>query len=300
MKNSTKETLAAYLFLSPNLLGFLCFTSIPVFASLILAFYDWHILDPWSAAKFVGFDNFIHLFKDAFFWKYCWNTVFLMVGIPLGILGSLLLAIVMNQKLKGIVFFRTSYFLPTISAGVAVYVLWMHIYNPDHGYFNVFIRQIGDVLHIPLDGPHWLTDERWAKPALVIMGLWQTIGGPNMILYLAALQGIPKELYEASSIDGASGWDKFWAITWPMISPTTFFIVVMGIIGGFQSGFDAAYVMTGGGPNGATTTIMFYIYNNAFVWFHMGYAAAISWFLFVVILVLTIFNWRIGGKLVHY
>lgn len=296
-KSSTKEALAAYLFLTPNFLGFLCFTSIPVFISFILAFYDW---DLFNAPRFVGLTNFVALIHDGFFWKYCWNTVYLMIGIPLGIFGSLLLAIVMNQKLKGIVVFRVTYFLPTICSGVAIFVLWMHIYNPDHGYLNLMINKLGELLHIPLKGPQWLTDEAWAKPALVLMGLWQTVGGPNMILYLAALQGIPKELYEASSIDGANNWQKFWAVTWPMIGPTTFFIVIMGIIGGFQSGFDAAYVMTGGGPNGSTTTIMYYIYNNAFVWFHMGYAAAISWFLFVVILVLTMFNWKVGGKIVHY
>jgi len=300
LKSSAKEAIGAYLFLAPNFVGFLCFTSIPVLASLVLAFYDWHLLDPWSKATFVGFDNFIALLTDGAFWKYCWNTLFLMLGIPLGIFGSLCLAVVMNQKIKGIVFFRTAFFIPTISAGVAVYVLWMLIFNADHGYLNFYINRLGEFLHVPLQGPHWLTDEAWAKPALIIMGFWQMVGGPNMIIYLAALQGIPKELYEAASIDGANNWQKFWAITWPMISATTFFIVIMGVIGGFQSGFDTAYVMTGGGPNESTTTIMYYIYNNAFVWFHMGFAAAISWFLFIVILLFTLFNWKVGGKVVHY
>ncbi|MDD5085787.1 MAG: sugar ABC transporter permease, partial [Candidatus Omnitrophica bacterium] len=130
--------------------------------------------------------------------------------------------------------------------------------------------------------------------------VWQSIGGHNMILYLAALQGIPRELYEAADIDGASEWQKFWAVTWPQISPTTFFIAIMSIIGGFQSGFDAAYIMTGGGPNGSTTTIMYYIYNNAFQWFNMGYAAAIAWFLFLIIFIFTLLYWKVGGKLVHY
>ena len=206
----------------------------------------------------------------------------------------------MNQKIKGIVIFRATYFLPTICSGVAIFVLWMQIYNADYGYFNLMINKIGEVLHLNLRGPNWLTDETWAKPALIIMGTWQQIGGPNMILYLAGLQGIPSQLYEAASMDGANAWQKFWAVTWPMISPTTFFIVVMGIIGGFQSGFDAAYVMTGGGPNGSTTTIMYYIYNNAFVWQNMGYAAAISWFLFVIIFVLTMLNLKMQGKTVHY
>jgi len=297
LKSSTKEALAGYAFLLPNLIGFLAFTSIPVFASFALAFFKWDLLSP---PVYVGMENFSQLMKDTYFYQYCWNTIYLMIGIPIGMLGSLAIAMSMNAKIKGIVFFRTAYFLPTISSGVAIFVLWRLIYNPDFGLFNFMIRSFGDLLNIPLNGPNWLTDEAWAKPALIIMGLWQTIGGHNMILYLAALQGIPRDLYEAADIDGANGWAKFLHITWPMISPTTFFIAIMSIIGGFQSGFDAAFIMTGGGPNGSTTTIMYYIYNNAFQWFNMGYAAAISWFLFVVIFIFTIFYWRVGGKTVHY
>ncbi len=297
IKNSTKETFAGYSFLMPNLLGFLIFTSIPVIASLILSFYDWDLLTP---PIFVGFKNFINLMKDSYFWKYCYNTLFLMIGIPLGMAGAIIVALAMNQKLKGIVFFRTTFFLPSVCVPIAIFMLWRIIYNSDFGLFNILIERFGMLIHVPLTGPNWLTDERWAKPALVIMGLWQQIGGPNMILYLAALQGVPKDLYEAADIDGASNWQKFWAVTWPMISPTTFFILIMSVIGGFQSGFDAAYVMTGGGPNGSTTTIMYYIYNNGFQWFKMGYSAAIAWFLFVVIFIITFFKWRFLGKVVHY
>jgi len=297
LKDSTKEALTAYCFLAPNLLGFLVFTSLPVFASLALSFVKWDLL---SAPVFVGIQNFVDLIQDQHFWKFCWNTVYLMLGIPIGMVGSLAVAMAMNQKIKGIVFFRTAYFLPTISSGVAIFILWRLIYNPDFGFFNFLIRSLGDLIHVPLNGPSWLTDERWAKPALIIMGLWQGIGGHNMILYLAALQGIPNHLYEAADIDGANGWQKFWAVTWPMISPTTFFIAIMSIIGGFQAGFDAAYIMTGGGPNGSTTTVMYYIYNNAFQWFNMGYAAAISWFLFTVVFLFTLFYWHFGGRVVHY
>jgi len=297
MKSSTKEAIAAYLFLMPNFLGFLAFTSIPVIVSFLLGFVKWDLL---SAPQWVGFENFIALINDPYFWKYCFNTVFLMMGIPLGMMGSLIIALAMNQKIKGIVFFRTTFFLPTICSGVAIFMLWRLIYNPDFGFFNLLIEKFGDLIGIPLQGPNWLTDENWAKPALIIMGLWQGIGGQNMILYLAALQGISKDLYEAASIDGANAWQKFWAVTWPHLSPTTFFIAVMSVIGGFQAGFDAAYVMTGGGPNGSTTTIMYYIFNNAFRWFNMGYAAAISWVLFAVILVFTIFFWKSAGKVVHY
>lgn len=297
LKSSTKEAIAAYLFLIPNFLGFLAFTSIPVIVSFVLGFVKWDLL---SAPQFVGLENFKALIFDPYFWKYCWNTMYLMLGIPLGMMGSLIVALAMNQKIKGIVFFRTTFFLPTICSGVAIYMLWRLIYNPDFGFFNLFIAKIGDLLHIPLQGPNWLTDENWAKPALIIMGLWQGIGGQNMILYLAALQGIPRDLYEAASIDGANNWQKFWAVTWPHLSPTTFFIAVMSVIGGFQSGFDAAYVMTGGGPNGSTTTIMYYIFNNAFRWFNMGYAAAISWILFAIILIFTLVFMRSAQKVVHY
>jgi ABC-type sugar transport system permease subunit len=297
LKNSVKEAIAGYGFLLPNLIGFMVFTSLPVLASLALSFLKWDLLSPpcWA-----GWDNFRELAADAYFWKYCWNTIILMGAIPFSIAGSLLLALALNQKLKGIVFFRTIYFLPTICSGVAIYVLWRLIYNPDFGILNSFVREIGTVLHLPLKGPNWLTDEQWAKPALIIMGIWQSVGGYNMILYLAALQGVPRDLYEAAEIDGANSWQKFWAVTWPQISPTTFFIATMSLIGGFQTGFDPAYIMTGGGPNGSTTTIIYYIYNNAFQWHHMGYAAAISWFLFIIIFIMTLIKWKIFGKLVHY
>lgn len=297
MKKKTKEAIAAYCFLAPNLIGFLTFTTIPVLASLVLSFMKWDLLSP---AQFVGLDNFKRLIMDELFWKYCWNTVFLMAAIPFSIAGSLILAIALNQKLKGMVIFRTIYYLPSICSGVAIFMLWRMIYNPDFGTFNQIIQKLGEMVNLPLAGPNWLTDERWAKPALIIMNVWQTVGGPNMILYLAALQGVPTFLYEAAEIDGANSWQKFWNVTWPQISPTTFFIVTMSIIGGFQSGFDPAYNMTGGGPNGSTTTIIYYIYNNAFNWYQMGYAAAISWVLFFVIFLITKGKWKIFEKVVHY
>ncbi len=297
MKNSTKEALAGYGFLTPNLLGFLIFTSIPVVASMVLSFVDWDLL---SEPRFVGFDNFIALFKDPFFWQYSWNTIYLMLAIPLSMAGSLILAIGMNQKLKGIIFFRTVYFLPTLCAGVAIYMLWRLIYNPEFGVLNSFIAKVGEILHIPLKGPYWLTDEKWAKPALVIMSVWQSVGGYNMILYLAALQGVPRDLYDAAEVDGANAWQKFWAVTWPQISPATFFIAIMSIIGGFQAGFDPAYIMTGGGPNGSTTTIIYYIYNNAFEWHKMGYAASIAWVLFIIVFIFTVLQWRFFGRRVYY
>mgnify|MGYP002681813416 FL=1 len=309
-KSSQKETLAALGFLTPNLLGFLAFTLVPVFWSLGLAFTYWDLFRP---PRFVGLFNFVSLLgwhydpylkqtvmNDPFFWKYVGNTVFLMLAIPVGIAASLIAALLMNQKLKGITVFRTIYFLPTVCSGVAILVLWKWLYNNDIGLINNLIARFGDLIGRPLTGPNWLGDAAWSKPSLMLMGLWSGLGGFNMILYLAALQGVPRELYEAAAMDGASAWKSFWAVTWPSISPTTFFILIMSVIGGFQGGFMAANVMTGGGPAGSTTTIEYYIYTVAFMRFLMGYASAIAWVLFVVILAITLLTWRLGGRVVHY
>ncbi len=298
LKSSAKEAIAAYCFLLPNITGFLIFTSIPVFASMVISFTRWDLLS--GPPVFIGVENFIKLLREPLFWKYCWNTVYLMIAIPISMAGSLLLALALNQKLKGIVFFRTVYFLPTISSGVAIYILWTLIYNPDFGILNTFIAKFGALLGLQLQGPNWLNDEAWAKPALIIMGIWQTVGGYNMILYLAALQGVPRDLYDAAEVDGANSWQKFWAVTWPQISPTTFFIAIMSLIGGFQAGFDPAYIMTGGGPSGSTTTIIYYLYQEAFNWYNMGYASAIAWVLFIIVFALTVFQWRFYGRTIHY
>jgi len=309
LTTKTREALGGYAFIMPNFVGFLIFTSIPVVASFFLAFYKWDVITPWQEAEFVGLANFTRLLgfhhevgvgwraNDPNFWYFLYNTAYLMLAIPITMAASLFLALVMNKKLKGIVIFRTVYFLPSICAGIALYMLWRWIYNPDFGLLNTLIRAIsGDLI----SGPQWLNSIAWAKPALVIMTVWTNMGGYNMILYLAGLQGIHPELYEAAEIDGTNAWQKFWHITWPMLTPTTFFIFVMSVIGGFQGGFEAAYVMTGGGPAGSTTTIDYYIFNNAYVWFKMGYAASIAWILFALIFIVTLFNWKYGGKVVHY
>jgi len=305
----TPEALAAYGFLLPNVVGFLLLTALPIGASLCLSFYDWDIIR-WPPT-FVGLENFMRLVgwhhehgrwvpNDPLFWKFTYNTVFLMLAIPVNMLGSLALAWFLNQRLRGLVLFRTVFFLPTISSGVAIALLWIWLYNPHFGPINLAIEHVTELLRVPLRGPQWLTDPEWAKPALMVMGFWAVIGGYNMVLYLAALQGIPKELYEAAEIDGAGAWRKFWQVTWPMISPTTFFILTMSIIGGFQGGFLNAYIMTRGGPHGATTTVEYYIFNNLFVYQHAGYAAATAWLLFLAVLLVTIVHWRIGGRWVFY
>jgi len=312
-KVTHREAIIALLFLLPNLLGFLIFDSIPVLTSFVLSFFDAQ-LAPWPkvmTAKFVGFGNFIKLLgfhlqdnawvaNDPKFWKFTGNTLFLMMVIPLQIFGSLILALIMNKKLKGIVAFRTLYFLPTIANGVAIYLLWQWVYNPNFGLLNSMISRAGDLFNADWQGPHWLSSYVWAKPSLMIMGLWIVLGGHNAILYLAALQNIPKDFYDAAAIDGATPWQRFWSVTWPMISPTTFFITIMAVIFGFQSGFMQAYIMTRGGPSGATTTLEYYIFSNLYVFQRVGYAATIAWFLFIAIFIITLCNWRFGGKVVHY
>ncbi len=306
---ASNETFAAYVFLTPNFLGFMVFTLLPVFAALVLSFYEWDILTP---AKFVGFKNFVDLLgfvhekgrlvpHDPKFWLYIYNTFFLMLNIPLCMAGSLIAALALNQKIKGIVVFRTIFFLPAVCGGIGLLILWLWILNGNSGLLNTTLNAIFGFFHLNIEGPDWLGDPKWVKPALMLMGLWGSLGGYNMLLYLAGLQNVPPELYEAAEIDGASSWQKFKAVTWPFLSPTTFFILTMSIIGGFQSGFVSTQVLfKGPGPGGSAATIDYYIYQHAYQNFSMGYAAAISWVLFVLVFVATLVNWRFGGKLVHY
>jgi multiple sugar transport system permease protein len=306
-------------FLAPNLTGFLVFTSLPVVFAFVLAFFRW---DMFSIPEFVGFDNFIRLFKDHKLWTYFYNTVFLMMGMPFSIAGSLLLAVVLSQKIRGLVAYRTIFYLPTVTNGIALYLLWKWLYNPKYGLVNSILLPI--MTYLPLgiqtidDLPDWLHSSvhlgllgwfgldpisYWAKPAIMVMGIWASIGGGNMILYLAALANVPDELYEAANIDGATTWQQFCHITWPMIGPTTFFIVVMSIIAGLQGGFEIAYLMTLGGPGkdaDNTVTLGYSIYRAAFENMEFGYAAAIAWLLFIIIFGITLINWRFGKGMVHY
>lgn len=306
-------------FLMPNLIGFLIFTAGPVIFSLAISFSNWN-LERTVPFAWTGLENFIDLMHNQDFWLYFINTAYLMIGMPLSIFGSLMLAILLNQKLKGIVLFRTLFYLPSFTSGVALMILWKALYNPDFGPINMVINTIshdlGGSIHV---APAWLLSTKnilglrvenvgvaireWgmgARDALVIMGIWTAIGGNNMLLYLAALTNVPPELTEAAEIDGATKWSLFRHVTWPQLAPTTFFIVVMSFIGGLQGGFDQARVMTDGGPAGTTTTLAYQIYTKAFEQFQVGYASAISWVLFSIILVITLINWKIGSKDLNY
>ncbi|MCD6351842.1 MAG: sugar ABC transporter permease [Armatimonadetes bacterium] len=294
--------LGAYAFILPNFSGFLVFTLLPVLAALLLSFVRWDAITPWREAQWVGLGNYVHALGfqrdpatgqlvalDDRFWYYLYNTVFLMLGVPLGMALSLLTALLLNQRLRGQLFFRTVFFVPTVCSSVAVAVLFRWLYNPEYGLINDALRALG-VEH----PPYWLSDPAWAKPALILMGLWVGIGGYNCVLYLAGLQNIPAELYEVARLDGAGWWARLRHVTWPQLAPTTFFILVTSIISGFQGYFVGVHVLTGGGPAGSTTTLLYYIYQTAFMYHTMGYAAALAMILFVIVLALTLINWRAG------
>ncbi|MCE5198890.1 MAG: sugar ABC transporter permease [Armatimonadota bacterium] len=318
VKARKTQLLSALGFLTPNFIGFLIFTAGPVLFSLVIAFSNWN-LQRTVTFQWVGFDNFVHLFHDQQFWVYMVNTGYFLIGIPVSIAGSLALAILLNQNLKGMTIYRTLFYLPSFTAGVALMILWKNLYNPEFGPINAVIEEVSRVLQLGIHGPQWLISTRnllgidveqvrlviqqWglgARDAIIIMGIWTAIGGSNMLLYIAALTNLPEELVEAAQLDGAGKWQVFKNVTWPQLAPTTFFIVVMSFIGGLQGGFEQARVMTNGGPAGTTTTISYYIYTKAFEQFQIGYASAVSWVLFAIIFAITLVNWKLGNKEVSY
>jgi multiple sugar transport system permease protein len=295
--NSAKRTLTGYAFIAPWIAGFLAFTAVPMAASLALSFHSWSLLSP---PEWVGLENFETIFRDdPLFTTSLGNTAYYVaLSVPLGLGASLLLALLLNRNLRGMGFFRTVVVLPSIMNIVAVSVLWLWIFNPEFGLLNTLLRFLG------VEGILWLQSERWAKPALIIMSLWGVGGGA--LIFLAALQGIPRELYEAASLDGAGSFRRFRHITLPMISPAMFFSLIMGIIGSFQV-FAQAFVMTGaaqpgaeGGPNNATLFLVLHLYKKAFQEFRMGYAAALAWILFFIVLAFTIGQKRLSRRWVYY
>lgn len=290
---------AGLAFLAPNLGGFLLFTLIPVLAIFVVAFFDGSFvssLDPVSGAvaidaRFVGLEHFRALWGDARFWQSLGNTFVFLLAIPLSMAGSLGLALLLNQQIPGRVVYRTLLFLPTIAAGLALYMIWRQLYNQEFGLFNQVLSALG--LFEAGRGPDWLGNESLAKPALLAMLVWIGMGGTNMILYLAALQDVDPTLYEAASLDGAGPWACFRYITWPALRPTTFFIFTTNLIGGIQI-FDQILIMTGGGPEGSTSTILYYLYQNIYEFDRIGYAAALSLVLFGIVLAMTLVNWRLN------
>jgi len=286
-----QEMFTAYLFLLPNILGFLIFSSVPVVTTFSISLLDWDLI---RRPTFVGFDNYVKLLSDdQVFRKVLVNTGYYVLGtVPASIILSLLLALAMNSSVRGISFFRAVFFIPVISASVAVAMMWRWIFNTDYGLLNLWFTSVG-LPRIP-----WLSSTAWAMPALIIMAVWKSLGF-NMVIFLAGLQGIPAQLYEAASIDGANRWHRFRYITVPMLAPTTFFVLVISVIASFQV-FDLAFVLTKGGPGDATNAMVMYIYNQAFQFFHMGYAAAVAWVLFAIMFGITLLQTQLQRRWVHY
>jgi multiple sugar transport system permease protein len=286
-----REAKYGYLFISPWLLGFLMFVIIPIIASLYLSFTNYELFKP--GTSWIGFKNYIELLtQDRLFWLSLYNTVYYTVfSVPLGIGVALILALLLNRKLYGVTIYRTIFYLPSVTSGVALSLLWVWLFNPTYGLINVLLGKIG------IQGPGWISDPKWAKPAFILMSLWG-VGG-TMVILLAGLQGVPEQLYEAAELDGANWWQKFRHVTFPMISPVIFFNLIMGIIGAFQY-FTQAYVMTGGGPVDSTLFYVLYLFRQGFLLLRMGYASAMAWLLFIVILLLTIIQFKLASYWVYY
>lgn len=351
MKRRLGEKFAPAGFLFPNFVGFLVFTAGPVVYSLFASFTNQSITRP-GGTEIVWFQNYGEILHDPKFWLSFNNTIYLMLGMPVSIALSLWIAVLLNRKMRMNSTFKALLFLPSVTSGVAIMILWHELYNPEFGPVNQMINGLGTWcnsagdwfahFHSPfvgwlgsighwfgswLHGPDWLLSTKnlvaldydkvglqlghaatrthpavpsefglGARDALNFMGIWGAIGGGNMLLYLAGLTNVPEELLEAAQVDGAGKWACFWGITWPQLAPTTFFIVVMSIIGGLQGGFETARVMTQGGPAATTTTMAYYIFNKAFQEYRIGYAAAVSWILFAIVLIFTILNWRRGNR----
>lgn len=286
-----RETVTGWLMASPWIIGFLLFTLIPIIMSFVLSFMDWNLLSP---PKFIGLDNYKKmLVQEPQVWKSVWiTTYYSIVSVPLHLGLGFLLALLLNRNIKGLSFWRSIYFLPTVISGVAVSLLWQWLFSKDFGLFNYITKT---VLH--MGAVNWLGDERTVIPSLIFMSLW-TVGG-SMITNLAGLQNIPTALYESADVDGAGRIKQMIHITIPMMTPIIFLNLVTGLIQSFQT-FTNAYVMTGGGPNKASLFYMLYLYTTAFEDFKMGYASSLAWMLFLYILILTLIVFISGRYWVHY
>jgi multiple sugar transport system permease protein len=287
----------AYLFLLPSLVGFLVFVLLPVAASFGLSFVDWNLLRP---PEYVGASNYVQLLTlDPIFWKVVRNTGFFMVTIvPLQLALGLLAAVALNRAMRGVLVYRVVYFMPVVTTIVAGAIVFQYLLNRNYGPLASLMWWLAGVTGWPIQPPDWLNSTLWSKPAVVLLTLWKNTGF-TMVVYLAALQGVPQELHDAASVDGAGAWRRFRHITLPLISPTTFFLFVYQMIGAFQL-FTEPYTMTRGGPAQSSLTVVFYIYQNAFRFGRMGKASAIAWFLFAFIFIFTYIQTRLQRRWVYY
>ncbi|HZW38775.1 MAG TPA: sugar ABC transporter permease [Ignavibacteriaceae bacterium] len=290
-KLNKAQAIWGIIFMMPWFIGFLIFGLYPMIMS---AYYSLCRYDVLRIPQFIGFGNYQKLFfEDPYFWTSIYNTlVYTILRVPLCIAGSLLLAVLVNNAVKGVKFFRTVYFIPSIVTGVVLSVVWLWMFNPQFGLINSFLAYFG------IPGPLWLLDPNWSKPSMVLMSVW-SIGGGRMLVFLAALQGVPKHLYEAVEIDGGGWWTKFKNVTIPMLSPVIFLWTVLEIIFSLQV-FVEAYIMTQGGPLNSTMFYNLYLYNKAFNDFEMGYASALAWILLVITLLITLIQFRLSKSWVYY
>jgi multiple sugar transport system permease protein len=290
-KFSKQQAVFGILFMMPWFIGFIVFGLYPMIMSIYYSLCRYDVL---RIPQFIGFGNYEKLiFEDPYFWTSISNTlVYTVLRVPLCIIGSLMLAVLVNNAVRGVKFFRTIYFIPSIVTGVVLSVVWLWMFNPQFGLLNSFLAYVG------IPGPLWLLDPNWSKPSMVLMSVW-SIGGGRMLVFLAALQGIPKHLYEAVDLDGGGWWAKFKNVTIPMLSPVIFLWSVLEIIFSLQV-FVEAYIMTQGGPLNSTMFYNLYLYNKAFNDFEMGYASALAWLLLIISLVITVIQFRLSKRWVYY
>lgn len=281
-----KENLYGYLFVAPPIIGFLLFALVPVGYSTYAAFTDW---DGLSQMNFIGLENFTTLLHDEYFHKAMYNTIFLMLGIPIGIFVALLLAMALNRGIWGTNTFRVIYYIPVISSIAAIAILWQWAFNGDYGLINQLLGYIG------IDGPNWLANKDTVKPAIIIMSVWKGLGF-TMLLYLAAIQSVPQTYYEAAKLDGANSFQLFRHITLPMVKPVTFFIVVTSIIGGAQVFTEINIMTPTGGPEYSSATVVFYIWQKAFGNFQLGYASAMALVLGIFIFIVTLIQFKLNER----
>lgn len=289
-KLARKEFLVGMGFILPSLIGFLIFTLIPVVISLFLSFTNWNFMEGWSAIKFNGLTNYIRLFSDDWFLNsYKNNIIFTAVTVPALIALGLVMANIINKYILGGAVVRTMIFIPYIASVVAVCAVWMVLLQPSYGPINQFLMSFG--IKNP---PGWLADFKWSLPSIMIIYIWQQVGYYS-IVFLSGLKGIPEDVYEAARVDGASSIRQFFSITIPLISPTTFFLTIMGIIGSFKV-FDQISVLTQGGPGSSSSVMAYYVYRTAFEYFDMGYANTLAWALFVLVFLVTLVQWKMQAR----
>ncbi|MEW5818989.1 MAG: sugar ABC transporter permease [Cyanobacteriota bacterium] len=286
-----KESFWAAIMILPALVGTFFFIIIPVIGSFTISLTRWNLI---SSPKFVGLDNYIKLLSDQLFYDVLITTFIYAISVVIfSIAIPLILAVALNEKIKCLTAFRTAYFLPVITPMIVAAIVWSWIFDPNNGILNFMLTQIG--INSP---PLWLFDDKWSLIAIIIVSVWKNIGY-NMVIFLAGLQGIPESLYEAAKIDGANTIKKLWHITIPMLTPTIFFVCIMSTISAFQV-FDLIYLMTEGGPENSTMVIVYWLFKNAFEFFKLGYASSIAYVLFVIILILTLIQWKLRKKWVMF